>query len=147
MKSYLIIALTMVVSLFSSSQNLITVTYAKSEVLSVKGQKDYSDVISNGDIVNSFKTNEMKVIDLDSMQTRYYQDGNFVKTFKIVDCQEKDGVYVLTYNEKDSRNGNLVKTKQIINTKTKESFYYWYWDGEDDASFVIQEKKLKMKTN
>jgi hypothetical protein len=40
----------------------------------------------------------------------------------------------------DLRNGKQIKTTQIVDTKENKSHYSWYWDGDEDTSYLIDEK-------
>lgn len=140
MKSVLIFALTMIVSLVSLSQSVITINFTKTESLVLPGNYDYKKVLETGDVLSEKIVNETKVINFDKMFTQYFVDGKLEGTFLIDDCDEKDGVYTITYKERDIRNGREIKTTQIVDTKENKSYYVWYWDGDENVSCLIDEK-------
>ena len=144
MKSVIIFTLTMIVSMLSLSQDLISLSYTQSDVYKLFGENDYEKVIKSGKLSEKRVVVEQKVINLTKMETSYYQDGVFVKTFKIDDCNEKNGVLYITYKEKDSRNGKQLITTQIVNTNKKTSYYCWYWDGDENTTFVIKEGNVEI---
>jgi hypothetical protein len=147
MKSILIFALTMVVSLFSLSQDVISLSYTRSDAYFLNGENDYSEVIKNGSFVDGKEVVEQKVINLSKMETNYYQNGDFVKTYKIQDVKEENGIFYITYKENDVRNGNTIITTQIVDINKKTSFYCWYWDGDENSTIVVKETNLEMGIN
>jgi hypothetical protein len=147
MKSILIFTLTMVVSLFSLSQDVISLNYTQSDVYTLFGENDYEEVINNGNLSEKRKVVEQKVINLTKMETNYYQDGVFVKTFKIDNCKEINGIFYITYKERDVRNNGTILTTQIVDTNKNTTYYCWYWDGDENTTFVVKESNLEMSVN
>jgi len=144
MKSVIIFTLTMIVSLFSLSQDIISLSYTQSDVYILFGQNDYEKVIKSGILSEKRTVVEQKVINLTKMETNYYQDCVFVKTFKIDDYDEKNGIFYITYKEKDIRNGGSIVTTQIVDTNKNITYYCWYWNGNENTTYVVKESNLEM---
>jgi hypothetical protein len=110
------------------------------------GKVDYEIAIDSGCyLFEKREVLEQKIVNLTKMETNYYQDGNFVKSYKIESWKQKNGVFYITYIESDVRNGNELITTQIIDINQNLSYYCWYWDGDVNKTVVVKESNIVMK--
>lgn len=147
MKSFLYIVLTMMTSVYGFSQNEIIIEFTQTVSFVHEGNVDYTTVLAKGQIALTKTVNEKKAINLEEMKMDYFVDGVLNKTFSIQDCQNRGSLYILTLADVDLRNGIPFETIQVVDIKKNTSYYSWYYDGNDDASFLIQEKISNLDVN
>jgi hypothetical protein len=138
MKNLILTVLTLFIINDFLSQ-IITINYDTVIVYYQEGESGFYEMKekfknSNFVLVNKQK----KVIDLDSMTIKYYENGEFVDLNEIFSyTKNSDGSLLIKSLESDLRNGEDLFTYQYFNEK--ESYYFWYWDGYENSTYLLKE--------
>lgn len=143
MKSLLCVLFVVVCGSFFSQNGKLSIKFNCTDVHVKSGRVDYMEVINTTPVNSDTLSIVEKIYDLDLMIGICKEGDNVLFEGKIEDVQiNEDGKYILTFCEFDIRNGENLKTQMIIDVKNKTSFYTWYYDGEDDKTFVVKESLL-----
>jgi hypothetical protein len=145
MKNMLFSALCLLLPGAFFAQKKITVQFSQTELMQLTGKNQYEQVLESGYKSEAMPAEGTKIINLHKMETEYYENGELKKIFKIDNIQKEGKMFIIKYTEEDLRNGKPLETIQVIDTKRKKSYYSWYYDGDDNSTFVVQEKKVSMK--
>jgi hypothetical protein len=127
-------------SLISYSQ-VITVTWNRTKAYNFHGDNArIPEFASAGTIVFDVEGNGEKELDLNLMESRFYEDNVLINTLKIASYQKtsKDRMEIVL-QDFDLRTGKPFPTYQIIDFKSNKSYYSWYYDGKDDITWVYIE--------
>ena len=139
-----ILAFATLISTVSFSQ-VITITWNRTKAFNFPGNTaQIPEFAAAGVLIFSADGNGKKVIDLDKMESRFYQDNEFRNVLKIksfTKTKDRIEIILLDYN---LRTHQLFDTYQIIDLKTNTSYYSWYYDGEDDITWVYNESGGKI---
>ena len=143
MKNLLFVLFFSVGGLLFSQNGKLSIKFNCSDVHVKSGRVSYLEVLNTPSIESNTLSIVEKVYDLDLMNGVCKEGGNVIFEGKIEDVQiDSNGKYILTFCEFDIRNGGNIKTQMIIDIVNKTSFYTWYYDGEDDKTFVIKENLM-----
>jgi len=136
----LFLAFATLISITSFSQ-VITVTWNRTKAFNFRGNTArIPEFASAGTQIFDVGGNGKKVIDLNKMESSFYEDGIHKNTLKIKSYQRTSKTRLeITLADYDLRTGQPFDTYQIIDFKTKTSYYSWYYDGTDDITWACIE--------
>jgi hypothetical protein len=139
MKTLITLILTFI-SFLSFSQ-VITVTWNRTKAFNFHGDNArIPEFASAGTQIFDVGGNGKKVIDLNKMESSFYEDGIHKNTLKIKSYQQTSKTRLeIVLADYDLRTSLPFDTYQIIDFETNTSYYSWYYDGTDNITWVCIE--------
>jgi hypothetical protein len=131
----------------SSFSQVITVTWNRTKAYNFQGDNArIPEFASAGTLVFDVEGNGKKVIDLNRMESSFYEDDVYVNTLKIASYQKtsKDRIEIVL-EDFDLRTGKPFPTYQVLDLKTNKSYYSWYYNGNDNITWVYIEDGGKIQ--
>jgi hypothetical protein len=136
-KLFLVFATLISISSFSQ---VITVTWNKTKAYRFNGNTaQIPEFAAAGTMSFESIGNGKKELDLDKMESRFYENNVLINTLKIKSyskTKNKIEIILLDYN---LRTNLPFDSYQTIDLKTNSSYYSWYYDGTDDITWVFNE--------
>ena len=135
-----ILAFATLISTVSFSQ-VITVNYKKTKAFKYLGNTAQTPefTTSLGIQVFDIDGNCKKEIDLDKMESRFYENGILKNTLKIISYTKSKNCYEIILDDFNMYSGKAFNTYQIIDITKQKSYYSWYYDGDSDITWVCDE--------
>jgi hypothetical protein len=130
-----------------AQSNHLVISFNRLSVLHHPGNVDYTRAL-NSDGFSESSDSYRKEYDFEKRTVRCFKNGEEYSTVKIdsftFDLQKG---YVIYFTEKDLRNEQHIQTMQVIDITAKKGYYTWYWDGEEDATFVEVEELTEIQSS
>jgi hypothetical protein len=127
-------------SLIGNSQT-ITVTWNRTRASNFHGNSaTIPEFAREMDSVFDVGGNGKKELDLEKMESRFYEDNILKSVLKIKSVQKtNENRLLIILEDFDLRNGKNLETYQVIDFKKQKSYYSWYYDGKEDITWVYDE--------
>jgi hypothetical protein len=135
-----ILAFATLISTVSFSQ-VITVTWNRTKAFNFHGDNArIPEFAAAGNLVFDVAGNGKKELDLNKMESRFYEDNQLRSILKIKSYQKTSNTRIeIILEDYDLRTGKPFDTYQILDLKTNTSYYSWYYNGDDDITWVVLE--------
>ena len=134
-----ILAFATLISTVSFSQ-VITVTWNRTKAFNFHGDNArIPEFAAAGKQVFDVAGNGKKELDLNKMESRFYEDNQLRSILKIKSVSKTKDRIEIILEDYDLRTGKSFDTYQILDLKTNTSYYSWYYNGDDDITWVYNE--------
>ena len=141
----LVLAFATLISTVSFSQ-VITVTWNKTKAFNFRGNTALiPEFAAAGTTVFVADGNARKELDLTKMESRFYHNGILLNILKIKSFTKTKDRIEIVLSDYNLRTHQPFDTYQTIDLKTNTSYYSWYYDGEDDITWVYNESGGSIK--
>ena len=140
-----ILAFATLISTVSFSQ-VITVTWNRTKAFNFHGDNArIPEFAAAGNLVFDVAGNGKKELDLNKMESRFYEDNQLRSILKIKSYQKTSNTRIeIILEDYDLRTGKSFDTYQILDLKTNTSYYSWYYNGDDNITWVYNESGGKI---
>lgn len=129
----LFLAFATLISISSFSQ-IITVTWKTTKAFNFYGSTaEIPEFASAGTLVFDAEGQGKKVIDLDKMESSFYDKNVYMNTLKIKQYSKTKEKIIIVLMDYDIRTGVPLETYQTIDLKNNVSYYSWYYKDLDQT--------------
>jgi hypothetical protein len=129
----LVLAFATLISTVSFSQ-VITVTWNNTKAFNFYGNTaEIPEFAAAGKQVFNADGKGKKVINLNTMEQSFFEDGVYMNTLKIKKYSKFKDKIMIVLIDYDIRTGAQLETYQILDLKTNISYYSWYYNDLDQT--------------
>lgn len=146
MKKFLLVTVIGACFNLNAQSNKLVISYNRLSILNHPGKVHYTRVLTSDGLSESSDFYR-KEYDFDKRTVRCFKNDEEYFSGKMDSFifDEQHG-YVIHFTEKDIRNKKKIQTMQVIDFESKKGYYTWYWDGEEDATYVEVEELTEIES-